>query len=78
MERHNPLDNAAWLLEYVAKTKGAEHMKIASAEFTWVRYYCIDLLCLCLAACILAMRLLGSACAAQKKYSIRKKKKKLD
>ena len=30
IERNSPLDNAAWLLEYVSKTKGAEHMKIAS------------------------------------------------
>ncbi len=27
LERHQPLENAVWLMEYVAKTKGAEHFK---------------------------------------------------
>ena len=59
MERNSPLDNAAWLLEYVSKTRGAEHMKIASTEYSWVRYYCLDLLSLCAVVCYLARLLLA-------------------
>ena len=76
MERHNPLDNAAWLLEYVSKTKGAEHMKIASTEFTWIRYYCLDLVFLCIVVCYLVRRLLVAAWRRGRKCS--KKKRKVD
>ena len=28
--RHHPLDDAAWLMEFVATTRGANHLKLAS------------------------------------------------
>ncbi len=30
LRRHGPLEDAVWLMEYVAKTKGAEHYKSGS------------------------------------------------
>ena len=76
MERNNPLQNAVWLLEYVSKTKGAEHMKIASTEYSWVRYYCIDLFTLCLVVCYILRCLLVVGWRACLKFS--KKKRKVD
>jgi hypothetical protein len=42
MERHEPMDDALWLLEYVSKTKGAEHLKVASRKLNFVQYLCLD------------------------------------
>ena len=44
MERHRPLDNAVWLLEYVSRTKGAEHLKMASRNLNILQYFCIDVI----------------------------------
>ncbi len=44
MERHEPLDNAVWLMEYVAKTGGAEHMKCGSANLTYEQAMGLDLM----------------------------------
>ena len=44
MERHWPLDNAVWLLEHVSRTKGAEHLKMASRNLNLVQYFCIDVI----------------------------------
>ena len=74
MERNSPLDNAAWLLEYVSRTRGAEHMKIASTEYSWVRYYCLDLVFLCIVVCYLARRLLVAAGRRYRKCSENKRK----
>ena len=74
MERNSPLDNAAWLLEYVSKTRGAEHMKIASTEYSWVRYYCLDLVSLCIVVCYLTRRsLVGARRRCQKRLENKRK-----
>ena len=44
MERHRPLDNAVWLLEHVSRTKGAEHLKMASRNLNLLQYFCIDVI----------------------------------
>jgi hypothetical protein len=35
LERHHPMDDALWLLEYVSKTKGAEHLKVGSRHLNF-------------------------------------------
>ena len=40
--RHSPMEEAIWLIEYIGRNKGANHLKIASRHLNWVQYYCID------------------------------------
>ena len=40
--RHPPLDDATWLMEFVAATRGAQHLKIASRNLSLVQLYCLD------------------------------------
>lgn len=42
--RHPPLDDAAWLMEFVATTRGAEHLKIASRHLSLIQLYCLDVI----------------------------------
>ena len=44
LERHNPMDNAIWLLEYVAATKGAEPLKPASRHLSTAQYLSLDVI----------------------------------
>ena len=38
----NPMDEAIGLLEYLSKTKGAEHLKLSSRHLNFVQYYSLD------------------------------------
>ena len=44
LERHDPMDNAIWLLEYVAETRGAEHLKPASRHLNTMQYLSLDVI----------------------------------
>ncbi len=49
--RRHPMEDALWLLEYVGRTGGAEHLKLASRHLSLVQYFSLDcaaflLLCL--------------------------------
>ena len=37
LERNTPLENAVWLAEYVANTKGAEHLKVSTRKLTTIQ-----------------------------------------
>ena len=37
LERNTPLENAVWLAEYVANTKGAEHLKLSTRKMTIIQ-----------------------------------------
>jgi glucuronosyltransferase len=50
LERADPMEDALWLLDYVSKTKGAEHLKIASRNLNFVQYMGLDLLAFSLLA----------------------------
>ena len=39
-----PMDDAVWLLEMVARTSGAEHLKVGSRRLNLVQFYCLDCL----------------------------------
>lgn len=39
--RH-PMDEAVWLLEFLAKTKGAEHLRLESRNLNFIQYFSID------------------------------------
>ena len=57
LERHSPIDNAIWLLEYVSKTKGAEHLKPASRNLNYLQYLCLDVVAFLLLAGYIGGRL---------------------
>ena len=40
----SPLQKATWLVEYVAKTKGAEHLKLPSRKLNLLQYVGADIL----------------------------------
>ena len=42
MERHCPLEKAVWLVEYISRTKGAEHLKISSRHLNLMQYLLLD------------------------------------
>ena len=60
--RHPPLDDAAWLMEFVAITRGADHLKIASRHLGLIQLYCLDIvffvIILSIAVIKMVMRLL--------------------
>jgi 2-hydroxyacylsphingosine 1-beta-galactosyltransferase len=43
LERHEPMDNAVYLMEYVAKTQGSEHFKLGSRHLNGYQYYGADI-----------------------------------
>ncbi len=49
--RHHPMDDALWLLEYVGRTGGADHLKLASRHLNTLQYFSLD----CLAVVILTL-----------------------
>ena len=40
--RSTPMDDALWLIEYVGRTKGANHLKLASRHLNIFQYYSVD------------------------------------
>lgn len=38
----DPLERALWLIDYVIKTDGAEHMKLSSRHLNMAQYLCLD------------------------------------
>lgn len=56
LERNDPMDNALWLLEYVAETDGAEHLKAESRHLNYVQYLCLDVIAFILMVCYLGKR----------------------
>ncbi len=64
--RHHPMEDALWLLEYVGRTRGAEHLKLASRRLSLVQYFSLDCAAFVLACIWIAQRLIraGIACLA--------------
>ena len=46
-DTHRPMDKTIELLEYLVKTEGAEHLKIASRKHNFFRLYSVDVACFC-------------------------------
>ena len=42
LARHSPLEDAVWLVEYVSRTRGAEHLKISSRRLNLMQYLLLD------------------------------------
>ena len=40
--RGSPMDDAVWLIEFLARNKGAEHLKISSRNLNLFEYYSVD------------------------------------
>ena len=51
--RTSAMADAVGLLQYVAETGGAEHLKVSSRHLNLVEYYCLDCILLILATSIL-------------------------
>ena len=51
----SPLQKATWLVEYVAKTKGAEHLKLPSRKLNFLQYVGADVLSLVVIVLALGM-----------------------
>ena len=56
--RHSPLDDAAWLMEFVAVTQGAEHLKIASRHLNVIQLYGLDVMLFFITVLVLALKLI--------------------
>ncbi|XP_076050398.1 UDP-glucuronosyltransferase 2A3-like [Oratosquilla oratoria] len=39
-----PVERAIWLIEYVMRTKGADHLKVSSKNLNFIEFFCIDLI----------------------------------
>ena len=46
-DTQRPMKKAIELLEYLVKTEGAEHLKIASRKHNIFRLYSVDVVCFC-------------------------------
>ena len=40
----HPMDETLWLLEFLSKTSGAEHLKLESRNLNFIQYHCIDVM----------------------------------
>ena len=40
--RGSPMDDAVWLIEFLARNEGAEHLKISSRNLNLFEYYSLD------------------------------------
>ena len=50
LRRHHPMDDAVWLLEFVAKTGGANHLKLGSRNLDALQYFSLDVVAFVLLA----------------------------
>ena len=66
------MDNALWLLEYVADTDGAEHLKAESRHLNYVQYLCQDVMAFILIVCYLCKMALHRLWQRSKKIKIDK------
>ena len=53
--RHSPLEDAAWLMEYVATTRGADHLKVASRHLSLVQLFNLDVLSFAITVIVLVL-----------------------
>eukprot|EP00095_Tigriopus_kingsejongensis_P007274 maker-scaffold144_size312663-snap-gene-2.33 protein:Tk07274 transcript:maker-scaffold144_size312663-snap-gene-2.33-mRNA-1 annotation:"udp-glucuronosyltransferase 2b31-like isoform 1" len=42
LRRHHPMEDAVWLMEYLSKTQGAEHLKLSSRHLNLIQYFSFD------------------------------------
>ena len=42
--KQNPMENVIWWLEYLSKTKGANHLKLSSRHLNIIQYFSLDFL----------------------------------
>ena len=55
--RHHPLDDAAWLMEFVANTRGANHLKLASRNLGLFQQCSLDVALFAIIVAIVASKL---------------------
>ena len=73
--RHSPLEDAAWLMEFVASTGGAEHLKLASRHLSLLQLYNLDVLLCAIIAAILSVTLTVKLATLSKLRLIQNKEK---
>lgn len=75
-EGKHPMDETIWLLEFLSKTKGANHLRLESRNLNFVQYHCLDCLLFLVVASWLALKLLKFAISSLLKR--RKSKPKVE
>ena len=71
------MDDAIWLLEFISRTNGAEHLKLSSRNLNLIQYLSIDILLflyLILQTVIVLLKRLFTRSIQKKKQAIKKKK----
>ena len=43
-QRHHPMEDAVWLLEYISATRGADHLRLASRHLNFFQYHSLDVM----------------------------------
>jgi len=41
-KKEHPLVSAVWLVEYIARNNGTNHLRIPSGDLSWIEYHCLD------------------------------------
>jgi glucuronosyltransferase len=68
-EGRHPMDETVWLLEFLSKTGGAEHLRLESRNLDFVQYHCLDVAVFLLVVSYLVFRLLKKACCGGNRKS---------
>ncbi|KAM8829484.1 UDP-glucuronosyltransferase 2A2-like isoform 1-T2 [Synchiropus picturatus] len=69
-----PLENAVFWIEYVARHKGAAHLRTDWHKLPWYSYYCVDVLAFLVAVISLVVAVLITSCRWLVHTLMRKKK----
>ena len=58
LRREHPMETAVGLLEFLAATGGAKHLRLASRKLSYVQYFCLDVVLVALATMIACVYLI--------------------
>ena len=75
--KHRPMDDAIELLEYLAKTKGAHHLKLSSRYLNFFQYHSMDSYATIAIVIVAALKLVWIFCC-HCRFKTKKKKSKED
>lgn len=62
----HPMDETVWLLEFLAKSEGAEHLKLESRNLNFVQYHCIDVIIFLIVSITVLLNLTKLFCCRRK------------
>ena len=56
MRRTAPMDDAVWLLEFLAKTGGAQHLRLSSRNLNVIQYLSLDVIAFIVALLLVLLK----------------------